>query len=259
MRLYKQRDQHILLDKSVLRRMVDYSELSGEETILEVGCGPGNLTSELLKRARVVGIEKDPRMVEILKGKFRREIGEGRFKIIHGDALRVSFPEFDKFVANIPYSISSPLTFKLLNHDFELAVVMYQREFAERLTAEPGSKTYGRLSVMAKALCKAEIVEEVSRKAFKPVPKVDSAIVKIVPSKQFEIQDSNLFEDLVRFSFSMRRKKFGKILEGWFEKLEVSQALLENFKNHLEKRPEEIEAETFASIANEVRRWISTR
>ena len=263
MRLYKQKDQHILTDRSVLKKIVDYSELSGDETVLEVGCGPGNLTSELLKRSgRVVGIEKDPRMVELLRKKFKREIEEGKFEIIQGDALKTNFPEFDKFVANIPYSISSPLTFKLLSHDFKLAVVMYQKEFAERLTAKPGSKKYGRLTVMAKALCKAEILGYVSKKAFKPIPKVDSAIVRIIPSKELEILDHRLFEDLVRFSFSRRRKKFGKIFEEWFKKLGINPEFFEELKNrfdYLERRPEELSPKVFASIANEVSKWKSIR
>ncbi len=254
MRLYKQRDQHILTDRSVLRRIVEYSGLS-DEIVLEVGCGTGNLTSELLRRAKkVVGIEKDLRMVKVLRKKFSKEIEEGRFELIQGDALKVDFPEFDKFVSNIPYSISSLLTFKLLKHDFKLAVVMYQKEFAERLTAKSGSKKYGRLSVTSRAFCRAEILEVVSRKAFKPVPKVDSAIVRLVPQPELEVKNIEAFEDLVRFSFSMRRKKFGKILEDWFKKRKLSSDILlkykSYYKDYLERRPEEIEPEVFARLSN---------
>ncbi|MBO8182878.1 MAG: ribosomal RNA small subunit methyltransferase A [Archaeoglobus sp.] len=260
MRLLKQKDQHILMDKVVLRRVVEYAEISDDEVVLEVGSGPGNLTFELLKRAKkVIGIEKDHRMVGMLRRKFSREIQERRFELIQGDALKISFPEFDKFVANIPYSISSPLTFKLLDHKFKLAIVMYQKEFAERLTANAGTKKYGRLSVMAKALCKAEIMEIVSRRAFKPIPKVDSAIVKLIPTKNFDVEDLQLFGELVRKAFSMRRKKFGKAIEEWCEENGVDLAILGKFKDYFDKRPEEIEAEVFASMANEVSRWKSIR
>ncbi|RLI81653.1 ribosomal RNA small subunit methyltransferase A [Archaeoglobales archaeon] len=254
MRLYKQRDQHILVDRSILRRIVDYSELSDDEVALEIGCGPGNLTAELLKRAKkVIGVEKDPRMVNLLKKKFSKEIEDGRFEIVQDDALKVSFPKFDKFVSNIPYSISSPLTFKLLKHDFRLAIVMYQKEFAERLTAQPGSKKYGRLSITSRVFCRAEILEIVSRKAFKPPPKVDSAIVRLTPSSELKIIDFDLFVDLVRFSFSMRRKKFGKIFQSWCEKRKIkpNEILKElGLEEYIEKRPEEIEPEVFAKLTN---------
>jgi 16S rRNA (adenine1518-N6/adenine1519-N6)-dimethyltransferase len=246
------------MDKAVLRRIVEYAEISEDDIVLEIGSGPGNLTFELLRKAgKVIGIEKDHRMVGILKKKFSREIMVGRFELIQGDALKVSFPEFDKFVSNIPFSISSPLTFKLLKHRFKLAIVMYQKEFAERLTATPGSKTYGRLTVMARAFCKAEILENVSRRAFKPIPKVDSAIVRITPSRDLEINDLHIFEELVRVSFSMRRKRFGKILGKWCEQKGLDVTILESFEDHFEKRPEEVEAEVFASIANRVSEGVS--
>jgi|Deesub1362A_J573_1020465.scaffolds.fasta_scaffold00072_12 16S rRNA (adenine1518-N6/adenine1519-N6)-dimethyltransferase len=254
MRLYKQRDQHILTDKSALKRVVGYSELSDDEVVLEVGCGPGNLTYGLLKKAeKVIGIEKDPRMVNLLRKKFSKEIEDGRFELIQGDALKVDFPEFDKFISNIPYSISSPLTFKLLKHDFRLAIVMYQKEFAERLVAQPGSKKYGRLSVTSRAFCRAEILEVVGRKAFRPAPKVDSAVVRLIPRPEFEVNNLDTFEDLVRFSFSMRRKKFGKILESWFNRRKLNlEVLAAKYKDLLEKRPEEIEPEVFAELSNEI-------
>jgi 16S rRNA (adenine1518-N6/adenine1519-N6)-dimethyltransferase len=248
MKLLKSKGQHILVDKRYLYKIVRYADLSYSDTVLEVGCGTGLLTRLLLKNAKMVyGIEIDGRFVNLLQKKFSTEIESGRFVLIKGDALKVEFPKFDKFVANIPYQISSPLTFKLFKHDFKLAVITYQKEFAERLIAKPGSKKYGRLSVVAKAYCKAEILDIIPPKAFKPKPKVESAIVRMIPEPEIEVKNKELFEDLVRFAFSRRRKKFGKILEEWCEEKSYTIEVPNEYKD---KRPEEIPPEVYAEIAD---------
>lgn len=250
MKLFRGKSQHILVDRGVLRRMTRYAELSAEDTVLEVGCGTGNLTGYLLRKAgKVIGIEIDSRMVELLKRKFSGFIEGGRFQLIHADALRIDFPEFDKFVSNIPYKISSPLTFKLLKSDFQLAVVMYQKEFARRLVAKPGSKDYGRLSVIAKAYCRAELVEYVTKWAFVPRPKVDSAIVKICPEPELKVENRELFEELVTFLFSRRRKKLGKSIDEFCRLKGVTIHLPDRFRD---LRPEQLSPETFAELSDSV-------
>ncbi len=248
MKLLKSKGQHILVSRRFLHKIVRYAELSFDDVVLEVGCGTGRLTRLLLKSVeKVYGIELDERLVRYLQRRFENDIKSGRFFLIHGDALKVEFPEFDKFVANIPYQISSPLTFKLLKHDFKLAVVTYQKEFAERLIAKPGSKKYGRLSVVARAYCRAEILDTIPPTAFKPKPKVESAIVRIIPEPEVVVKNLDAFEDLVRFAFSHRRKMFGKIVEEWGKekgvKVEVPEELMR-------KRPEEIPPEIYAEIAD---------
>jgi 16S rRNA (adenine1518-N6/adenine1519-N6)-dimethyltransferase len=250
MRLFKSKGQYELIDKRILHKIIKYADLSYDDVVLEVGCGTGRLTRLLLKSVKkVYGIEVDGRLVSHLRKTFDHEIQSGRFELIHGDAVKVEFPKFDKFVSNIPYQISSPLTFKLFKHDFKLAVVMYQREFAERLSAKPGSKRYGRLSVVAKAFCKVEILDIVPPSAFKPRPKVESAIVRIVPEPEIEVKNKELFEDLVRFAFSQRRKMFGKILEDWCEEKGLKIDIPKELKK---KRPEDIPAEVYAEITNSV-------
>ncbi len=242
MKLFRKEGQHILTDRRVLQRIVSYADVVKRDAILEVGCGPGNLTAQLLKRAGVVyGIEKDKRFTEILRKKFSREIDDGRFVLIEGDALKVEWPEFDKFVSNIPYRISSELTFRLFRHGFRLAVVMYQKEFAERLTAREGSKSYGRLSVMSRAYCRAEILEVVKPSAFRPMPKVDSAIVRLVPEPEIHVRDKEKLDVLLREAFSSRRKKFGKVLR----KLNIPCTAGE-FED---ERPENIPPEVFARLS----------
>ncbi len=233
----------MVVDRGLLRRITEYAELKPGETVLEVGCGTGNLTRELMKHGvKVVGIEKDSRYVAMLRKKFDYEIRKGLLEILHGDALKLEFPNFDKFVSNIPYNISSPLTFKLFKYNFRLAVVMYQREFAERLCGEDS-----RLGVVSKAYCRAEILEIVKPRAFRPRPKVESAVVKIVPEPTIRVRNLELFEKFVTFSFSMRRKKMRKIVEEFRRRYGIQ---LDIDDEIAEKRPEEVGAHGFARIAD---------
>ena len=205
-RLSRRAGQEHVIDPRVLERMVAYAELSRSDVVLEIGAGIGNLTRLLAERAgRVVAIERDPRLIEILQEQVK---GSKNIEVIHGDALEVEFPPFNKVVANLPYPISSEITFKLLEHPFELAVLMYQKEFAERLVAKPGSREYSRLTVMAGYRATIELLEEVPPSAFFPRPKVASAVVRLTPrAKPFEVVDEQLFSNVVRALFQHRRKR----------------------------------------------------
>ncbi len=199
----KRLGQHFMTDERVLEREVEYAELGSSDTVLEVGPGTGNLTKYLVKRAKkVYAIEKDRALARMIGLSFPE------IEVITGDAMELEWPKFDKMVSNIPYKISSPLTFKLLEHNFKLAVLTYQEEFAERLVAYAGDFAYSRLSVMAYYRAEMEIMEKIPRSAFKPPPRVDSAVVRIIPRKEppFRIKDEKLFEDVVRTLFSARRK-----------------------------------------------------
>ena len=135
-------------------------------------------------------------------------------EVIHGDALKIDFSklDFNKVVSNLPYNISSPITFKLLECKFDLAILMYQKEFAARLIAKPGSKDYSRLTVMAGMKANFELLEEVPPRAFRPVPKVSSYIVKVVPvGRRFSV-DETLFGKVVKALFMHRRKKIKNAL-----------------------------------------------
>ncbi|WP_236609701.1 16S rRNA (adenine(1518)-N(6)/adenine(1519)-N(6))-dimethyltransferase RsmA [Archaeoglobus sulfaticallidus] len=240
------------MSKSILYRIIQLSELKEDETVLEVGCGTGNLTELLLRNSgKVIGIEKDARFVRYLRSKFYDEIREGKFRLIHGDALRINFPRFDKFISNIPYSISTPLTFKLLESKFDLAIITYQQEFAERLTAREGEKSYGRISVAVKAYCRVKILFKVPRTAFRPIPKVDSAVVKLIPKPEIEVKDVDVFNDLLRTSFSMKRKLFGKVLKEWLKKYDA-ESVIDEFEEYLDLRPDHIPPEVYARIADMV-------
>lgn len=237
--------QHMLMNKEILERILSYAELTSDDVVLEVGCGTGNLTKVLLSKAKVIGIEKDTKLAKMLEERFRGEIANGRFFLIKGDALKIEFPKFTKFVSNIPYEISSPLIFKLLKHDFKVAVLMLQREFAERLVGEDS-----RLGVITKAYCRAKLLENVGRENFKPMPKVDSAIVKLEPIPIIEVKELDLFEKFVTFAFSMRRKKLGKIIREFEKRYGYRFELVDEL---VEKRPEEIGAVNFAKIVDDLR------
>lgn len=175
-------------------------------------------------------------------------------EIIAGDALKVSFPEFDKVVSNLPYSISSEITFKLLQHKFKLGILMYQYEFAVRMVSPPGCKDYSRLTVDTYYFADASIFMMVPKGAFQPVPEVDSAVVKLVPRPApFDVRDEAFFLDFVSAVFSQRRKKLrNSILNtNYMLKIpdvkEVVNRLPEDF---MSKRAENLTPGELACVAN---------
>lgn len=208
-KLYKRKGQHILIDREIINRQVDYANVTKKEIVLEIGPGLGALTQKLAERAgKVVAIEKDLRMFSYLKQKIPQNV-----EIINADVLETKLPEFDVVVSNLPYQISSPVTFKLLNHGFRRAILMYQKEFAERMMAKCGDKGYSRLSVNVYYRAEVRILEFVSREAFYPMPEVDSAIVELLPRKPpFSVISEETFFKVVDRLFSQRRKKIKNTL-----------------------------------------------
>ena len=202
------RDQHFLIDDRVLDRIPTYLPEDADTThILEIGGGTGALTDRLLRVAeRVTVVERDPALAAFLREEFEADTEAGRLEIIEGDALEVELPEFTACVANLPYGISSEITFRLLPTQRPL-VLMFQREFGERMAAEPGTDDYGRLSVSAQHYADVEVVEIVPPEAFDPAPAVESAIVRLRPREpDYEVTDEAFFFDFVKALFTQRRK-----------------------------------------------------
>ena len=144
--------------------------------------------------------------------------------LVNDDFLNVDlsrYPKFNKIVANLPFQISSPFTFKLLNYPFSKAILIYQKDFAERMTAEKGSKKYSRLSVGIYYKTHCRILEIVTKESFYPLPKVDSAIVELIPRKKppFKVVNEKYFFDIVTKLFTHRRKKIKNIVYDKFEHL----------------------------------------
>jgi 16S rRNA (adenine1518-N6/adenine1519-N6)-dimethyltransferase len=240
----KKLGQHFLIDRRVLSRIGDYASLSRSDAVLEVGPGTGNLTRVLSERAgSVYAIEVDPALASSLEGRFEN------VSIIRGDALRVPLPEYNKIVSNLPYQISSKITFRLLARPFDLAVLMYQREFAERMVAPPGRREHGRLALNVAFWAEAEVLETVPRGAFSPRPQVESAIVRLRPRKTPAPVDWGGFEALTRGLFSMRRKKIKRALAA----MKVPpHALSRIAPARLERRPEELSLEEVVDMAEAI-------
>jgi len=245
-------DQHFLVDERLLERIADYGDIQADETILEIGPGIGNLTERLLKNAKkVIAIEKDPELVDVLKDR----LGDNdKLEIIHGDVLKVDIPDFDKVIANLPYSISSEITFKLFKHEFKLGILMYQLEFAQRMVSHSNSKNYSRLSVNTHYFADASIIMKVPRAAFSPPPDILSAVVKVEPRPSpFEVLDEKYFLSFVTALFGQRRKKIRNSIIRNKQLLGIEnmkEFITELPKDMLNKRPENLEPEEFAHLAN---------
>ena len=205
----KSKGQNFLIDGRVADRHIAFADIEPGDRILEVGPGLGILTERLLETGcETTAIELDVKLAEYVRNTFPD------VNLVEGDAMKIPFPKFDRFVSNLPYSISTPIIFKLLQHDFKKAVVMVQKEFAERMIADVGSVDYSRLTVnlFYKADCK--ILETVPASRFKPRPKVDSALVEIVPRKApFDVLDEETFYKVTEVTFTHRRKKIGTSLK----------------------------------------------
>ncbi|SFG38222.1 16S rRNA (adenine1518-N6/adenine1519-N6)-dimethyltransferase [Halopelagius inordinatus] len=201
-------DQHFLVDDRVLDRVPGYLPADADRShVLEVGGGTGALTDRLLGVAdRVTVIERDRRLAAFLREEFADDVASGRLTVLEGDALSVELPEFTACVSNLPYGISSEITFRLLPRGKPL-VLMFQKEFAERMAADAGTDDYGRLSVSAQHYGDVDVVETVPREAFSPKPAVQSAIVRVTPrAPDYEVADEEFFLDFVKALFTQRRK-----------------------------------------------------
>jgi len=203
------RDQHFLVDDRVLDRLPSYLP-EGEgvrEHVLEVGAGNGALTARLLEACeRVTAVERDPELAAFLREEFADEVAAGDLTVIEGDALEVELPEFSASVSNLPYGVSSEIAFRLLPLGKPL-VLMFQREFAERMVADAGTDDYGRLSVSAQHYADVEIVEPLPKEAFDPQPAVESAVVRALPrDPEYDVDDEAFFLDFVKAVFTQRRK-----------------------------------------------------
>lgn len=213
--------QHFLLDLNLTGRIARAAGDLTEGTCIEIGPGPGGLTRAMLSAGagQVIVVEKDARFQPLLNQ--IADAADGRMKILDGDALKVPLHELGaaprRIIANLPYNISTPLLIAMLRHigSYESLTLMFQKEVAQRIAAPPGSEAYGRLSVMAQWLCDAHIPFDVPARAFTPPPKVDSAIIRLVPKPS--PPDAETFakmEATVARAFNQRRKMIRSSLKG---------------------------------------------
>lgn len=211
--------QNFLHDRNLGRWIVAQIEPAKGDYVIEIGPGLGALTQHLLETdVRVLAIEKDARLVEFLRSHFAND----RLEVRHGDAL-----DFDveslfaepsvKLIGNLPYYVSSQLLLKFLEYPspISLAVLMLQREMADRLTAMPGSKSYGALTVLLQRRYHIKPLRKVPTAVFTPRPDVESAVIRVTPRKPTELPpyDDALLVSLVKQGFSQRRKQLGNLLQ----------------------------------------------
>ncbi|KAL3346006.1 hypothetical protein AABB24_024785 [Solanum stoloniferum] len=214
--LLKSRGQHLLMNPRVLNSIVQKSNILPTDTVLEIGPGTGNLTLKLLEVAqKVIAIEIDKRMVEILHKRVSERGLQDRLTVICQDALKTEFPQFDLMVANIPYGISSPLVAKLVygKNSYRSGTLLLQKEFARRLLANPGDSEFNILAVNVKLVADVEFVMNVSKKDFLPCPKVDSSVVKICPKTEIPKVDYEEWCAFTRTCFTKKNKTLGAIFK----------------------------------------------
>jgi 16S rRNA (adenine1518-N6/adenine1519-N6)-dimethyltransferase len=202
----KRLGQNFLATPSIAEEVVSSIAPGPSDTVLEPGPGHGALTRLLVKSAgRVIAIEKDPLLVDELRESFR---DQPNLTIIPGDILKMgeNLPSFSKLVSTPPYYLSSNLTLLLASKKFDVAAVVFQKEFGERLLAEPGTAEYGRLTVMTRRKLEVVKTRDISRRSFRPVPRVDSVLLRITPKQHVAELDEMVFAELVRGVFTQRRR-----------------------------------------------------
>lgn len=236
--------QHILKNPLIVNSMVEKAALRPSDVVLEIGPGTGNMTVKLLENVKkVVAMEIDTRLVAELQKRVLGTPLQHKLQIIVGDAIKSEFPFFDVCVANMPYQISSPFVFKLLLHRpfFRCAVLMFQREFAQRLVATPGDKLYCRLSVNTQLLARVDHLIKVGKNNFRPPPKVESSVVRIEPRNPPPPVNFKEWDSLTRIAFSRKNKTLGAC----FKADGVLGVLEKNYRVHCEAEKIEL-PETFS-------------
>ena len=245
--------QHFLLDLNLTGRIARSAGDIEQGTVVEVGPGPGGLTRALLMEgaAQVIAIERDQRCIEALAG--LAEAAGGRLEIVEGDALVIDIASLGmaprRIVANLPYNISVPLLIGWLEKAERIAsmTLMFQKEVADRITAAPGDKSYGRLAVLANWRCRTRKLFDIPARAFTPPPKVVSAVVELIP---YEVPphscDIAALQTVTAAAFGQRRKMLRRSLGG----LNVdTDALLKTTGIDPTARAETLDIAQFAALA----------
>lgn len=261
--------QNFLIDGNIVNKIVDSATLTSQDLVLEIGAGIGTLTQALSEKAgQVIVIEIDKNLLPILD----ETLGEcDNIKIHVGNALKTNFDELVsartkgefgpggrpyKIVANLPYYITSPLIMHSLENHFNISeiVIMVQKEVADRLTAKPGNKDYGALTVSVNYYSQPENVLRVPKKVFIPQPEVESAVVKlkVMENPPVKVKSENLFFQVVKAAFGQRRKTLANTLSGIVDRKETIKQILTSLEIDPGRRGETLSLDEFAYIANAI-------
>ena len=248
--------QHFLRDPGIARAIVDLVAPTASDLVVEIGPGEGALTAELARRAgRLVALEVDTDLVARLRGRFPNA------EIVQADARGWDFGALDApaggrvlVVGNLPYSVGKPILMALVaaRTAIQAMALMLQREVAERVAAPPGSRVYGSLSVLTQIYCDARLALRVQPGAFKPPPKVDSAVIHlaVLPAPRVALTDERRFHVVVRAAFAQRRKTLANALAaGLGRSAEVIRAAAESAGIDPSRRAETLTIVEFAALA----------
>lgn len=259
--------QNFLVDQTAILGIVEAAGIKKDDQVIEIGPGIGSLTEELLLAgAKVFAYEVDDSLPTILQNELPKKIDDqplaSRFKILLKDVLKANFKEdigdfFDftkpiKVVANLPYYITTPIIFALAESDlhFTSLTLMMQKEVAERLEAQPGSKDYGPLTISVQTEMKVKLALQVGRNSFMPRPKVDSSVVVLTPLKEKPaIEDRKHFIWVVKMCFSQRRKTLNNNLKSLLPDKTKRDELIAELGVEPRIRPEDLTIEQFIKIA----------
>lgn len=246
----KKLGQHFLRNKEILQKIVDVAELLTEDRVVEIGAGLGDLTELLAdKVSELIAIEIDPSLYKILKERF---YGKENINIVNVDALKFHYENIGPFkvVANIPYYITKPIIFRLLEAKNLVSMTLtIQKEVAERIVAKPDTKNYSALSVIVQYITEPEIKFYIPPKFFTPPPKVSSAVIKLDKrtAPAVEVYDEKVFFRIVKSAFGQRRKMLGNSLKSI---ISDTKEFLLNLGIDPMKRAQELTMQEFAIIAN---------
>ena len=267
-RANKSLGQNFLISEQVVNEIVESSKIDKEDLVIEIGPGLGTLTKYLLEKAgKVIGIELDKKMVEILQDRFKLY---NNFELYQQDVLKIDLKHLIKkekentnikkvkIVANLPYYITTPIIMKLLEEklDLESITVMIQKEVADRLIAIPGEKETGAITYAVYYYAIAEAILEVSKESFIPEPEVTSKVIKLNIRKEppIEVQDKELMFKIIKSAFMQRRKTLINALNNAkiFQNKEEGNQILESLKLDESVRAEKLTLENFADITNKI-------
>ncbi|MCL4121246.1 UNVERIFIED_CONTAM: hypothetical protein GTU68_036776 [Idotea baltica] len=254
-RARKRFGQNFLHDTQVIDGILKAINPTKSDHLIEIGPGQGAITQGLItSEASLDAIELDYDLIAILKDKFAKY---PNFKLHQGDTLKFDFSQLScqshdlRIIGNLPYNISTPLIFHLLTYITRLKDMhfMLQKEVVERLSAQPGSKSWGRLSIMVQYFCRVEHLFNVSPHSFNPAPKVQSAIVRLTPHKELPhlVDNTEIFKIVVREAFNQRRKTLRNTLKKLLSAEDIASV---NVDSSL--RPEQLDLATYVKLANKV-------
>ena len=263
----KRFSQNFLTDRNIAARIVNALGLKGDDAVIEIGPGLGILTEGLLDSGvKVIGIEIDRDLAGGLKERFN---GRNNLEIINADALKISYKELAvqrkeklKVVSNLPYNISTPIIFKLLEEReiFSMFLLMLQKEVAQRIVSPPDNKEYGVLSVMVQLLADVKIEFDVPPSCFHPAPKVYSSVVRfnILNRPRIDVEDVAFFKRVVKASFGQRRKTLLNALKSLNIETPQLVELLNIINIDSKRRGETLTLEEFAVLSRELKKLMQT-